>query len=124
MGQMKSASTFANKVDRTNTNNGIHSPMPSRNLLWMIKLTIGREAVAIRRKMDVSMAIEPPDVVAAHFGCCTSDKFGRRCLPWSKMLLILRRIRIPARLLFDFLELVAVVRGVARPSAELAFTVA
>ena len=62
------------------TNNGIHSPMPSRNLLWTIELTIGNETVLIRRKVDIGMAVETPDIVAAHFGCA-GDKFGDGSLP-------------------------------------------
>jgi len=80
LGQSISASTFANKVDGSNTNYGIHSPMPSRNLRWTIELTIGNEAVAIRRNVDIGMAIKPPDIVAAHFGCA-GDEFGGGCLP-------------------------------------------
>jgi hypothetical protein len=90
LGQSISASTFANKVDRSNTNNGIHSPMPSRNLLWTIELTIGNEAVAIRRKMDIGMAIQTPDIVAAHFGCA-GDEFGGGCLPRHEPRLRFRR---------------------------------
>src|SRR5204863_3730999 len=84
LGQSISVSTLANKVDGSNANNGIHSPMPSRNLLWTIELTIGNEAVVIRRKMDIGMAIQAPDVVAAHFGCA-GDKFGDGCLPRNKL---------------------------------------
>ena len=58
--------------------------MPSRNLLWTIELTIGNEAVAIRRKMDIGMAIQAPDVVAAHFACA-GDEFGDGCLPRNKL---------------------------------------
>src|SRR5436309_7500126 len=84
LGQSISASTLANKVNGSNANNGIHSPMPSRNLLWTIELTIGNEAVAIRRKMDIGMVIQAPDLVAAHFGCA-GDECGDGCLPRNKL---------------------------------------
>ena len=79
MGQSISASTLANKVDRSDSDYGIHPPMPAPNLLWSIDLTIVGQAVAIGCKMDIDMTVKSPYVFTVHFGC-TSDEFGDGCL--------------------------------------------
>src|SRR5271154_3885900 len=84
LGQSISAPSLANKVNRSDPNNGIHPPMPACNLLWSIELTIVDQAVAIRCKMDVGMTVEAPNMFTVHFGC-TSDEFGDGCLPSDKL---------------------------------------
>jgi hypothetical protein len=42
--------------------------MPSYNLLWIIELMIVDELMAVRSKVDISMAVESPNVFAAYFG--------------------------------------------------------
>ena len=60
------------------------TPTLVRNLLWTIELTVGNETVAIRRKMDIGMAIKAPDIVAVHLGRA-GDEFGRGCLPCREL---------------------------------------
>jgi hypothetical protein len=73
---VQSISAFlAYEFDRSDSNFGIDSPLPSRDMLRLFKLTIGDKSMFVGCGVDVCMAVESPDMFAVH-DCRVSNKLG------------------------------------------------